>query len=132
MGTLRIQGNKEMMIKIPKITLIATSLFLTSIAYGSENITYYNGKNLSAITQSLGTADKVAERGNGQKIYLWQEISSGYDYAGNTSNNLVKSTQSVCVLQVLVSEKNIVLDGVMEGDVLPCAKLKKKIGLIQK
>lgn len=113
------------------IMLAIFALIASNVASAAELLSTYEGKSVKQVIKKIGNPDHVADEANGIKIYTWQQTRASLDYAGeNKPGGLVKSGQTNCVAQFLVDANGKVLRGVMDGEVLACATLKKKMSLI--
>jgi hypothetical protein len=115
------------------IRLLASTILLTSAGYclAVENITKFNGEKISVLTKKLGSPDKIVDTKDNRKVYAWEEVVLSKEYIGKFKLPLTSPIEYYCIAQVLVSNENVILDAAIDGNLLPCAMLKKKIGLIE-
>lgn len=124
---------KRLSIKIMLLGMgvFTVNSFAAAAAAAAEMLNGYEGKDVKQVIKQIGSPDHVADSANGTKIYVWQQTRTAMDYAGeNKPGGLVKVGQSECVAQFLVNANGKIVKAMMDGEVLACATLKKKMGLL--
>ncbi len=96
-------------------------------AFGAEQITALNGKNIAALSKALGNTDRVIDVEGNQKVYAWGTSRTGFEYAGGEGGIWVRPTKTSCVLQVLTDKAGTIKDALIDGEVYACATLRKKL-----
>lgn len=113
-----------------KKTVILSCALLSFSALADESIKNFNGQPVAVVIKKLGDPGFKSDKEK-TSVYAWQEIKTTQDYDSRpNSPSLLKPVENQCVFQLVASNKGIILDAAMDGSVLGCASLKKKLGLI--
>lgn len=111
--------------------LALVGMLATVLPVMADGVKVLNGQNVQNVVAKLGEPDQVMETQSRQKVYAWAVTSAEFRYTGTPEKPMSSQVvTTVCMLQLLVNSSGAIKDSDIEGSVLPCAKLKKRLGLI--